>query len=153
MLVQRLLYRQMVCQTFLQLRDQQVAKLVKHLGISQSSCSLFHCSASSVRACSATCQFLGLSSTPSSSMSRSGSTGCNIYCITLTPALPVAYAARWTQLTIRVNPQGQRIIIEDKRQNSIDEISAGLPTEDCLGFCIAETGMVSRSHLLCRLRR
>lgn len=63
-----------------------------------------------------------------------GATGCNIYSITLTPMLLVAYAARWTRFTIDVNPDGQTIIIVDKRQNFVDEICTNLPTEDCLGF-------------------
>jgi len=42
-----------------------------------------------------------------------------------------------------VNPERQKIITVDKRQNFIDELSASLATEDCVDFRIHEIGMVS----------
>jgi hypothetical protein len=59
----------------------------------------------------------------------------------------------WARRTVYMNPEAQKTIIVDKRQNLIDEVSTTLPTEGCMSFCIDETAMASCSYLLCPLKR
>jgi hypothetical protein len=52
---------------------------------------------------------------------------------------------------MHVNLEGQKIIIVDKRGTPFYELSASLPAEDCVGFCIDETMPVepATSQVLC----